>query len=42
MKEIRRQIATHKRFRRLFDEWIDLSMEHTRLTMQIAGLGATR
>ena len=42
VKEIRRQIATHKRFKRLVDEWIDLSIEHSRLTMQIAGPGATR
>ena len=42
VKEIRRQIATHKRFKRLVDEWIDLSIEHSRLTMQIAGRGATR
>jgi len=34
--EIRRQIATHKRFKRLVDQWIDLSIEHSRLTMQIA------
>jgi hypothetical protein len=26
----------------LVDEWIDLSIEHSRLTMQIAGRGATR
>jgi len=39
VKEIRRQIATHKRFKRLVDEWIDLSIEHSRLTMQIANLG---
>jgi len=26
----------------LVDEWIDLSIEHSRLTMQIAGPGATR
>jgi len=42
VKEIRRQIATHKRFKRLVDEWIDLSIEHSRLTMQIAGRGATQ
>jgi hypothetical protein len=42
VKEIRRQVATHKRFKRLIDEWIDLSIEHSRLTMQIAGPGATR
>ena len=34
--EIRRQIATHTRFKRLVDQWIDLSIEHSRLTMQIA------
>ena len=42
VKEIRRQIATHKRFKRLVDEWIDLSIEYSRLTIQIAGRGATR
>ena len=40
--EIRRQIATHKRFKRLVDQWIDLSIEHSRLTMQIAEPKATR
>src|SRR5260370_37108821 len=35
-KDIRRQTATHKRFKRLVDQWIDLSIEHSRLTMQIA------
>jgi len=40
--EIRRQIATHKRFKRLVDQWIDLSIEHSRLTLQIAGSQASR
>ena len=39
--EFRRQIATHKRFKRLVDQWIDLSIEHSRLTMQIAEPKAT-
>ena len=34
--EIRKQIAAHKRFRRLIDEWGDLSIEHSQLTMRIA------
>jgi len=34
--EIRRQIATHKRFKRLVDQWIDLSIEHSKLIMQTA------
>ena len=42
VKEIRRQIATHKRFKRLVDQWIDLSIEHSRLTMQIAEPRASR
>ena len=42
VKEIRHQIATHKCFKRLVDEWIDLSIEHSRLTMQIAEPGTTR
>src|SRR6266852_9130744 len=36
VKEVRRQTVTHKRFKRLVDQWIDLSIEHSRLTMQIA------
>jgi hypothetical protein len=39
---IRRQIATHKRFKRLIDQWIDLSIEHSRLTMQIPEPRTTR
>ena len=34
--EIRKQIATHKRFRHLIVQWVDLSIEHSKLTMQIA------
>ena len=34
--EIRKQIAQYKRFKSLFDEWADLSIEHSQLTMQIA------
>ena len=36
VQELRRRIATHKRFKRLIDQWIDLSIEHSRLTMQMA------
>ena len=42
VKEIRRQIVAHKRFKRLVDEWIDLSIERSRLTMQIAEPRASR
>jgi len=35
VKEIRRQIASHKRFKSLVEQWIGLSIEHSRLTMQI-------
>jgi hypothetical protein len=41
VKELRRQIATHKRFKGLVDQWIDLSIERSRLTMQIAEPKAT-
>ncbi len=34
--EIRKQIATHKRFKRLIEEWGDLSIEHSQLTMKVA------
>jgi len=38
---IRRQIANHKRFKRLVEQWIDLSIEHSQLTMQVAEPKAT-
>jgi hypothetical protein len=34
--DIRRQIATYKRLTRLIEQWIDLSIEHSKLRMQIA------
>jgi len=40
--EIRQQIATHKRVKRLVDLWIDLSIERSQLTMRIAEPKATR
>ena len=42
VKEVRRQTATHKRFKRLVDQWIDLSIEHSRLAMRIAVPRASR
>ncbi len=42
VKDLRRHIATHKRFKSLVEQWIDLSIEHSRLTMKIAEPGATR
>jgi hypothetical protein len=41
MTEIRRQTATHKRFKSLVEQWIDLSIEHSRLTMQFGERKAT-
>jgi hypothetical protein len=40
--EVRRQIATHKRFKRLIDQWVDLGIERSKLAMQIAEPKATR
>ncbi|HSW45107.1 MAG TPA: hypothetical protein VLM89_06005 [Phycisphaerae bacterium] len=40
--ELRREIASHKRFKRLIDQWIGLDIERSKLTMQIAKPGATR
>jgi len=40
--ELRRQIASHKRFKQLVDQWVDLSIEHSQLTMRIAEPGTTR
>ena len=34
--EVRKQIATHKRFKRLIDQWVDLGIEHSQLAMKIA------
>jgi hypothetical protein len=36
VKEIRRHTVSHKQFKRLVDQWIDLGIEHSRLTMQMA------
>jgi hypothetical protein len=33
--EIRRQIANHKRFKQLVDQWIELDIERSKLAMQI-------
>ena len=41
VKELRRQVVTHKRFKRLVDQWTGLSIEHSRLTMRIAEPKAT-
>ena len=34
--DVRKRIAAHKRFKRLIDQWVDLSIEHSKLSMQIA------
>ena len=40
--EIRQQIATHRRFKRLVGQWIDLCIERSQLTMRIAEPKAAR
>ena len=40
--EIRKQIATHQRFKRLIEEWGDLSIEHSQLTMKVAKTKGTK
>jgi hypothetical protein len=35
--EIRRQITTYKRFKVLIDRWLELSIEYSKLTMQLSG-----
>jgi hypothetical protein len=42
VKDVRRQTVTHKRFKRLVDQWIELSIEHSQLTMKIAEPRASR
>lgn len=39
--ELRRQIVTHKRFKRLVDQRIDLRIEHSRLSIRIEEPKAT-
>ena len=34
--QIRKQIATHKQFKRLIDQWIDLSIEQSQRIMKIS------
>jgi hypothetical protein len=41
VKDLRRQIASHKRFKSLVEQWIDLSIEHSRLTMLVVTPKAT-
>src|ERR1035437_5249620 len=42
VKDIRRQTVNHKRLKRLVDQWIDVSIDHPGLTMQIAEPGESR
>ena len=36
VREIRSQVATHKRFRKLVERWIALAIKHSKLKMEIA------
>ena len=40
--KIRKQVEMHKRFKRLVDQWGDLSIEHSQLTMRIAKSKGTK
>ena len=40
--EVRKQIATHKRFKRLIDQWVDLGIEHSPLAMHMAKTTGTK
>ncbi len=40
--EVRKRIAMHKRFKRLIDQWVDLSIEHSRLAMKLAKTSGTK
>ena len=42
VEEIHRQIATHKRFKKLIDQWVDLDIERSKLAMQITEPKTTR
>ena len=39
VKDLRRQIATHKRFKRRIDQWIDLIIDYRTLTADHADCG---
>jgi hypothetical protein len=39
LSDVRRQIANYKRFKALTEEWVDLSIEHSRLKMKLAREG---
>jgi hypothetical protein len=41
VKEVRRQTVTHKRFKALIEQWIDLGIEHSRLSMLLGEPKAT-
>lgn len=32
--EIKEQVAVYKRFRKLIEEWVELAIEHSRITMK--------
>ena len=40
--EVRKQIGMYKRLKRLIDQWVDLGIEHSQLTMQIAKTKGTK
>jgi hypothetical protein len=42
VSQVRREIANHKRFKRLIDQWVDLDIERSKLTMQMAEPQPTR
>ena len=39
--ETKKQIATYKRFRKLMETWINLAIEHAKLTIEELKLGKT-
>ncbi|WP_176237099.1 hypothetical protein, partial [Candidatus Hakubella thermalkaliphila] len=36
INEIKQQVATYKKFKKLMERWIDLAIEHSRLKMKLA------
>ena len=40
LSDVRRQVDNYKRFKALTEEWVDLSIEHSRLTMRLAREGS--
>ncbi len=42
VKDVRSQVATYKRFRKLMDDWVHLAIEQTQIKLELSRNGATK